>query len=220
MSRLVAVIVVASGLISVGCGGEDPPRPPADDMQGSDMEGSDMEGSETDEPNNLEPGLDFAITGRSAPMTANAELKVVEGELPVHVAIMSHTSGTDFVMIDLKFESLEEALGSHDVQLSLPNDGTHFANLSLDDNWYYSQSGELTASVGADGSIEGSFDIDLARGTLGAPNEPVVFAPSDVTTELKGTFSGSWELNCHSRLMGHMAVINGGDYCDEFVLPE
>jgi hypothetical protein len=214
MSRLVAVIVVASGFISLGCGGEDPPRP-ADDMQAPDMEGA-----VTEEPNTLDTGLAFSITGRSAPMTANAELKVVEGELPVHVAIMSHTSGTDFVMIDLKFESLDEALGSHAVQLSLPDDGTHFANLSLDDNWYYSQSGELTASVGSDGSIEGSFDIDLARGTLGAPNEPVVFAPSDVTTELKGTFSGSWALDCHSRLMGHMALINGGDFCEELVLPE
>jgi hypothetical protein len=214
MSRLVAVIVVASGFFSVGCGGEDPPRPAPDDM-----EGSEVEGAATEDPNDLEQGLAFAITGRSTPMTANAQLKVVEGEVPVHIAIMSHTSGSDFVMIDLKFDSLDEALGSHAVQLSLPDDGTHFANLSLDDNWYYSQSGELTASVGADGSIEGSFDLDLARGTLGEPNEPVVFAPSDVTTELKGTFSGSWQLNCHSRLMGHMALINGGDYCDELVLP-
>ena len=219
MSRLVAVIVVALGSVSVGCGGEDPAPPETPPGEGSDMEGSDMEGTATDEPGDPE-GFEFAITGRSAPMTANAELKVVEGEVPVHVAIMSHTSGSDFMMIDLTFDGLDEALGSHNVQLSLPDDGTHFANLSLDDTWYYSQGGEIAVSVSANGSIEGSFDIDLARGTLGGPDEPVVFAPSDVATELKGTFSGSWQLNCHSRLMGHMALIVGGDYCDDLVFSE
>jgi hypothetical protein len=216
---LVAVVVVALGSLSVGCGGEDPAPPEMAPDEGSDTDGSNTEGSATDEPSDTE-GLAFAITGRSAPMTANAELKVIEGERPVHVAIMSHTSGTDFVMIDLTFDGLDDAIGSHSVQFSLPDGGAHFANLSLDDTWYYSQGGEINVSVNADGSIEGSFDIDLARGTLGDPSVPVVFAPSDVATELKGTFSGSWVLNCHSRLMGHMTLIIGGDYCDELVLSE
>lgn len=214
MSRLVAVVVVTLGSISAGCGGEDPAPPDA-----TQDEGADVEGAPTDEPSDGD-GFEFAITGRSAPMTANAELKVVEGETPVHIAIMSHTSGTDFVMIDLIFDGLDAVIGSHRVQFSLPDGGAHFANLSLDDTWYYSQGGEADVSVGVDGSIEGSFDIDLARGTLGDPSEPAVFAPSDVPTELKGNFSGSWVLNCHSRLNGHMSLIIGGDYCDDLVITE
>lgn len=215
MSRLVAVVVVALGSIGVGCGGEDPAPPETTPA----AEGTDTEGAAPSEPGDTE-GLAFAITGRSAPMTANAELKVVEGERPVHVAIMSHTAGTDFLMFDLKFDGLDEAIGSHRVQLGLPDDGDHFANSSLDDNWYYSQGGEIDIRVSADGGIEGSFDIDLARGTLGEPGAPVVFAPSAVATELEGSFSGSWVLNCHSRLMGHMTLIIGGDYCDELVVTE
>lgn len=214
MSRLVAVVVVALGSISVGCGGEDPAPP-----ETTPDEGADTDGAGADDPSDGE-GFDFAITGRSAPMTANAELKVVEGERSVHVAIMSHTSGTDFMMIDLSFDGLDNALGSHRVAFSLPEGGEHFANLSLDDTWYYSQGGAIDVSVGADGSIEGSFDIDLARGTLGDPSAPAVFAPSDVATELQGTFSGSWVLNCHSRLMGHMTLIIGGDYCDGLIVSE
>lgn len=215
MSRLRAVVVVALG-VHMGCGGDDP-APPLDDTE---VQGADEESDAADEPIDPEWGLDFAITGRSTPMTARAEVKIVEGELPVHVAITGRTSGTDFVMIDLTFDGLDGAMGPHHVQFGLPELGEHVANSSLDDTWYYSQGGEIDVSVGPDGSIEGSFAIDLARGTLAAPGEPVVFARSDVTTKLEGTFSGDWVLNCHSRLMGHMTLIFGGDYCDDLVLAE
>jgi hypothetical protein len=212
MSRLRAVVVVALGL-QIGCGGDDSAPPPDD----SEVQGAGGEDNATDE---IDPewGLEFALAGRSTPMTARAELKIVEGELPVHVAITGRTTGTDFVMIDLTFEDLDDAMGPHHVEFSLPESGQHVANSSLDDTWYYSQGGAIDVSVSVDGNIEGSFDIELARGTLGAPGEPVVFAPSDVSTVLEGTFSGAWVLNCHSRLMGHMTLVFGGDYCEDFVL--
>ena len=132
----------------------------------------------------------------------------------VHIAITGRTSGTDFVMIDLTFDGLENAIGLHRVEFSLPEGGEHVANSSLDDTWYYSQGGVIDVSVEADGSISGSFDIALAQGTLGAPGEPVVFAPSEVAKPLVGSFSGDWVLNCHSRLRGHSTLIFGGEYCD------
>jgi hypothetical protein len=217
MSRLQAVIVVALGSLWAGCGGDDP-APPEMPPGGAEEEGSNSDA--TDEPIDPEWSLDFAIAGRATPMTARAELKIVEGERTVHVAITGRTSGTDFVMIDLTFDGLEDAMGPHHVQFSLPERGEHIANSSLDDTWYYSQGGEIDVSVSADGAIEGSFDIALARGSLGAPGEAVVFAPSDVTTELQGTFSGAWVLNCHSRLMGHTTLVFGGDYCDALVINE
>jgi hypothetical protein len=214
MSRLWAV-VVAFGSLSLGCGGDDSSRSedPVDTVP-------DTPDTAVDVPSDPEWGLEFALTGHPTPMTARAELKVVEGERPVHISINGRTPGTDFVMIELTFDSIDDAIGTHRVEFSLPMSGAHFVNTSLDDNWYYSQGGELEISVSADGPIEGSFDIALARGVLTSPGEPVVFAPSDVATPLEGSFSGAWVLNCHSRLMGHTTLVFGGDYCDALVIGE
>lgn len=213
MSRLGAVVVVALGSLSIACSGEDPPG--ADTPAETTSDGSGATDTPAEQaPVDPEWGLDFELTGRAVPMTARAELQVVEGLQTVHLAITGRTSGTDFVMIDLSFDSLESALGPHLVEFSLPDGGEHIANSSLDDTWYYSQGGAIDVSVDADGGIAGSFDIALARGTLGAPGEPVVFTPSDVVTMLEGTFSGDWVLNCHSRLMGHTTLVFGGEYCD------
>jgi hypothetical protein len=165
-------------------------------------------------PSDPEWALDFSITGRSVPMTARAEVKVVEGRNAVHVAITSRTSGTDDLMtIDLTFDGIENALGPHEVQFSLPEGGEHIAIGSLDGTWYYSQGGSIELSVNPEGSIEGSFEIALARGEV-MPVLPIVFAPDEEATPLVGQFRGQWVLNCLSRLAGHQSLISGGDYCD------
>lgn len=209
MSRLRAVVVVAIGGLSVACGGEDPDAPESAALPEADA----TDDTPADIPDDPEWGLDFTITGRNVPMTARAELQVTEGE-PVHVAITGRTSGTDIMTIDLSFGALEDALGSHAVEFSLPEDGAHIANGSLDGTWYYSQGGSITVSVAADGAIEGTFDIALARGALGSPGEPVAFEASAMATPLGGRFSGVWVLNCHSRLAGHSTLVVGGDYCE------
>jgi hypothetical protein len=218
MSRLGAVI--ACGAFSLACSGGDPtsatPVDPAPAQPGAD-------GSSIDETANgagdtaldSEWALAFSIEGRTAPMTARAELKVVEGQSAVHIAITGRTSGTDVMMIDLTFDGLENALGPHTVQFSLPEGGAHVANGSLDGNWYYSQGGSIDLSVKPDGEIEGSFDIVLAEGHMSAPGEPIVFESSAETIPLDGEFSGSWVLNCHSRLAGHQTLIVGGDFCEQ-----
>jgi len=209
MSRLGAVLVVGWGSILSACGGEDPapvdaetPDTPADEA--------------TDTPTDPD-ALDFDIEGRVEPMTALAELKISEGERPVHVAITGRSTGTDFVMIDLTFDGLENTIGPHHVQFSLPEGGAHVAISSLDEASYYSQGGDIDVRLSADGSIEGTFDILLARGAPApaAPGEPVVYSASADVTPLEGSFSGGWVLDCHSRLMGHSTFVVGGDYCDQ-----
>jgi hypothetical protein len=208
-SRWVAV-VVALGSVCMGCGGDDPE--PSGGASGSE--------SSANEPSDPE-ALDFDITGRSAPMTGRAELKVNEGERAVHVAITGRTPGTDFVTIDLSFDGLDAAIGPHHVEFSLPAGGASVVVSSLDDTSYYSQGGNIDVSLGADGRIEGSFDVELAPGTLEpAPGEETASAASAVSTELEGTFNGAWVLNCRSRLMGHSSLISGGNYCDTLVFSE
>jgi hypothetical protein len=217
MSRLGAVVVVALGSLSLACSGEDPPD--ADTPSVTAPDGSGATDTPADEvPFDPEWGLAFELAGRAEPMTARAELQVVEGRQTVHLAITGRASGSDLVMIDLTFDNLETALGPHRVEFSLPAGGAHVAISSLDDTWYYSQGGAIDVSVDADGGIAGSFDIALAPGTFGDPREPVVLAPSDVATPLEGTFSGDWVLNCHSRLMGHATLIVGGKYCEDLAL--
>ncbi len=218
MSRLGAVAAVALGSFTLACGGEDPPpAPPPDETTAPDGDDPELD-PEADAARDPEWGLDFRITGRTVPMTARAELKVVEGDPVVHVAITGRTTGTDVLMIDLTFDGLENTLGPHQLELALPEGGAHVANGSLDGTWYYSQGGLIDVTMSAEGAIEGTFDIALARGDLGAPGEPVVFEPDAVATPLTGEFSGLWVLNCHSRLAGHSTLIFGGDYCENLEL--
>lgn len=214
MSRLGAVIAVAFAAFTLACGGEDA-EPAAPDEGTSQPDGVEPE---PEAPRDPEWGLDFQITGRTIPMTARAELKVVEGDPAVHVAITGRTTGTDVLMIDLTFDGLENTLGPHQVEFALPDGGAHVANGSLDGTWYYSQGGVIDMKISAEGEIEGSFDIALARGDLGIPGQPVVFEPDAVATPLTGEFSGPWVLNCHSRLAGHSTLVFGGDYCDKLEL--
>jgi hypothetical protein len=214
VSRLGAVLAVAFGSFSLACSGDDPESRSPESMAPLDAPSSEPDGVIDGTPGDPEWGLAFSIVGRSTPMTARAEVKVVEGERPVHVAITGRTSGTDVMMIDLTFDGLENTIGPHQEQFSLPDDGAHIANGSLDGNWYYSQGGTIDLSVNRDGEIEGRFDIALALGHMTAPSEPVVFATSSEVIPLDGEFSGSWVLNCHSRLAGHGTLIVGGDYCE------
>jgi hypothetical protein len=211
MSRLGAVIV-ALGSLSLACGGGDPESAaPPDPAAAAPDDGVDEPAEPSSVPNDPEWALDFSLRGRSVPMTARAEVKVVEGTSAVHVAITGRTAGTDLMMIDLSFDGIENALGPHEVQFSLPESGEHVANGSLDGNWYYSQGGTIQLSVSAEGGIEGSFEIALARGEM---TIPLVFAPDEEATPLVGQFRGQWVLNCLSRLAGHQSLIPGGDYCD------
>jgi hypothetical protein len=213
MSRLGAVIV-ALGSLSLACGGGDPESPaPPDPAATAPDDGMDEPAEPAGVPSDPEWGLDFSITGRSVPMSARAEVKVVEGSNAVHVAITGRTSGTDLMMIDLSFDGIENALGPHEVQLSLPEGGEHVANGSLDGTWYYSQGGTIELSISPDGGIEGSFEIALARGEM-TQGVPLVFAADDEATPLVGQFRGQWVLNCLSRLAGHQSLIPGGEYCD------
>jgi hypothetical protein len=214
MSRLGAVIAVAWGALGVGCGGGDPDAAaPLDPVASAPDDGA-GDPAPAEPASDPEWGLDFSITGRSVPMTARAEVKVVEGSSAVHVAITGRTAGTDLMMIDLSFDGIENALGPHEVQFSLPEDGEHVANGSLDGNWYYSQGGTIELSVGPEGSIEGSFEIALALGEMTPPGQPLVFAADEEALPLVGQFRGQWVLNCMSHLAGHQSLIAGGDYCD------
>jgi hypothetical protein len=214
-SRLGAVLVLAVGALTLACGGEDPDPPAPLDETPSQPEAS-------DEPVVLdrEWGLDFEISGRGAPMTARAELQITEGEPDVHVQITGRTPGTDVMIIELTFQGFDAVLGPHREQLGLPEGGPHAANGSLDDIWYYSQSGEIEFSLSEQGVIEGRFDIALAQGEVTPPGVPVVFQADEVTTPLVGTFSGPWVLSCHSRLRGHGTLIPGGDYCESLAIAE
>jgi hypothetical protein len=198
------------GWVFVGCGGGEPAQGEADTP---DTDTSADPAAEA--PRDADSGLDLDIAGRTEPMTARAKLEIAEGERPVHVAITGLSSGTDFVMIELTFDGLENTIGPHHVQFSLPEGGAHVAIGNLDDTPYYSQGGDIDVSVGADGEISGTFDILLARGAPSDPGQPFVYSVSDDATHLAGSFSGDWELDCHSRLMGHTSFVPGGKYCEQ-----
>jgi hypothetical protein len=210
---------MAVGALSLACGGDDPessaPLDPS--LPNTDTSPDDSSDEDDAPPTDREWSLDFEISGRSEPMTARAELFVDEGVSEVRVAITGRTTETDVMIIELTFPSVEAVVGPHVEQVGLPEDGPHAASGSLDDIWYYSQSGQIEFSLSKEGSIAGSFDIALARGEE-TPGVPVVFQADEVPTPMVGSFEGSWVLTCHSRLMGHSTLIPGGDFCESLDL--
>jgi hypothetical protein len=214
MSRLGLVIAVGFGSFSLACSGGDAeanvPADPASTEPGAVLD----ETPEDAVPFDPEWGLAFSIKGRPAPMTARAELQVVEGQRPVHVHITGHTAGTDLLSLSLTFDGLENTLGVHQGQFGMPDSGTHIAVGSLDDQLYYSLGGTIEISVDRGGDIHGSFDVELARTELSATGEPMFDEADDEALDVDGQFSGAWVLNCQSHLAGHRTLSVGGEYCD------
>jgi hypothetical protein len=209
VSQLGARFTVVLASLAWGCGSGDPTAdaPPDETPADSDL---------TNLPA-FSPEGDFAIAlpAHAIEMTALAEVKVNEGDPNVHVSITGRTAGSDVLIIDLIFDGVEHTLGPHHMRFGLPAENEHMVNGSLDGTWYYSQGGDIAVSLSAEGELDGSFDIALARGDMpDEPGEPVVFAPSAQSIPLIGSFSIPWKLSCHSRLPGHNVYTFGGKYCE------
>jgi hypothetical protein len=160
------------------------------------------------------PALELSIEGWPEAIGAKAQLNVTEGVMPVRLEI---TGGgqRDIVLLDVGFVDLAGSMGPHRVEAGLPGQAVQSAIASLGGQPYHSQAGQIDVTLSSDGSIAGSFDLALVLDPDVAVGEPIVFEPSDDVRDLKGQFSGRWELFCQSHMPGHASVLQkGGDYCD------
>jgi len=158
--------------------------------------------------------LELSIEGWPEAIDAKAQLNVTEGVVPVRLEI---TAGgqRDIVLLDVGFMDLAGSMGSHRVEVGLPGQAGQSAIASLGGQPYHSQAGQIDVTLSSDGSIAGSFDVALALDPDVAVGEPIVFEPSEDVRDLKGQFSGKWELFCQSHMPGHASALRkGGDYCD------
>jgi hypothetical protein len=166
----------------------------------------------------LESGLvAVSIDGRSPEMDAQAALYVVEGENDVGLRIAgADNSDNDFVYIDLTLHGIDSTMGPHVFEFGLPDQSEHVANVGLDGEQYYSQSGRIEVQLNANGTIEGTFDMALApdHPALGPTGEPV-YESTDDATLVSGSFIGDWRLSCQSHLPGHQSLIAGGEFCED-----
>ncbi|MEO8180763.1 MAG: hypothetical protein ABI895_18165 [Deltaproteobacteria bacterium] len=157
----------------------------------------------------------LSIEGWTESIDAKAQLNVTEGVRAVRLQI---TAGgqRDVVLLDVDFDGPEGSMGPHQVALGLPGGELDSAVASLDGQQYHSQTGRIDVSLTADGGITGNFDLAIARDPEGmVAGEPLVFELSEDVRNLKGLFSGQWQLFCLSHMPGHMSsLIKGGSYCD------
>jgi hypothetical protein len=202
-----AVLAFASA-----CGGGDAVK--GDAPAGTDPETESTEGTESTDDGRSDALLEFAIDGRTEPLGAQAKLDVRQGFDSVHLGITGADTGSDLVVFDIYFPGIESTMGEHVLPLGLPDQVDYFANVNLDGEPYYSQGGEIVLSLSEDGSIEGSFSVELARdqSVPGAPLEPLM--PSDEVMVLTGAFHGQWILSCQSRFPGHESLMQGGVFCE------
>jgi hypothetical protein len=161
-----------------------------------------------------QPGLALAIDGWSEAIGAKALLNVTEGVEPVRLEI-SGGGQLDVVLLDVDFEDLARSMGAHRLPVGLPEPGVDSAIASLGGQAYHSQAGVIEVTLSTDGNISGSFDVALALDPDVPAGKPIVFEPSDDVRDLKGQFSGHWELFCLSYFPGHASSLQrGGDFCD------
>ncbi|HKO91146.1 MAG TPA: hypothetical protein VJU61_08340, partial [Polyangiaceae bacterium] len=112
----------------------------------------------------LPAGTDLllAIDGREEPMGAKAQLNVLEGTPTVHLLITGADGAQDLVILDLEFDGVESSLGPHQGTVGLPDTG-YTVSASLAGRPYHSQAGYIDLSLAEDGSIQGTFNADLAE---------------------------------------------------------
>jgi hypothetical protein len=202
MSHSRAIVAFAFSVAAIGCGSaeHEAPLSTAETPETPD----EVEGVPTDSGS----GLDLSIDGHLDWTAAQARLETKEGEPEVHVSITGGAHA-DWLQLNVTFEDLASSMGPHEVELTSPLEGEHVVSGNLDGEDFYSQSGHLTLTLSAEGRIDGSFDVVLARG-VASPATP----PSADATPLSGDFHGNWVLSCQSRLPGHRTLISGGEYCD------
>jgi hypothetical protein len=197
------------GLCFLACSGGDSAPPPEAEPSGDPSE--DAATDEWIQPAGTE--LRLSIDGRAEPMGAKAQLNVEEGVRTVHLSITGVDGANDLVILDLDFDGIESSLGPHQGDVGLPYTGVYTVSASLEGRPYHSQAGHIELSLGADGSIEGTFGVDLAEDPQGL-DQRLELLPLDQVRGLSGQFSGQWVLRCQSRLPGHRSLILGGDYCE------
>src|SRR5688572_10038408 len=98
---------MAIGALSFACGGEDPESVAPLDPNTDDSAEAPSDEDDDATPANGDWSLDFEISGRTAPMTARAELFVDQGVSEVRVAITGRTTETDVMIIELTFPSID-----------------------------------------------------------------------------------------------------------------
>ena len=145
-------------------------------------------------------------------MAAKARLNVQEGVRSVRLSITGTDGPLDLVILDLEFDGVESSLGPHQGDVGLPYAAVYSVSASLDGRPYHSQAGHIELSLAADGSIAGTFDVDLAEDP--AADQPFEILPTEQIRGLSGQFVGQWVLNCQSHLAGHRSLLPGGDYCE------
>lgn len=198
--------------LSLGCGDEGSQPPAAADVETPLIMTPEVEPDAAERANGT--AFELQIDGWTDSIDAKAQLNVVEGLRSVRLEI---TGGgqRDVLLLNVRFEDLEGSMGPHELVVGLPGGELDSAVARLDGQDYHSQTGQIEVSLSADGSITGSFELDLAEDPEVRVGEELVFELSDDVRRLKGQFGGQWKLFCQSHMPGHMsALMRGGDYCD------
>jgi len=194
-SVLVASALAPEALVLLaGCGdsgGEAPAAPAA------------PAGAASMQPSNSESAVQLTFDGVHEVLSGGAQLEVRELNPVVNLVVTTvfESNHDDLFTLELAFEGVENAVGSHSSEFSGESNSAALAVAYLEQISYASQSGSLDVTLTGDGSINGRFAVDLAVDVAGS-SDPAGVPASAMPFSVSGTFAGTWSLLCRSPVIG------------------
>ncbi len=201
----VGLLLALPVLPSCGDGSADGPRAGSQAGAANDEDSAPRESEAS-------PPLAVAVDGYENENGAGAHV-VVREDIPPWLEIGAGLSGGGYVQLKVALGAVKGIVGEHTEPFGLPDESETNATASLDGLAYYSQGGEITLDLTAEGHAEGHFELELATLSESAPGQTPIYAASEAPRTLSGSFTGSWSLSCYSRIIAHQTWIPGGEYC-------
>jgi hypothetical protein len=207
--RIFRWLLPAALVLLVGCGdsGQEAPAP-AEAAASMPLPSVDRSAS----------AVQLTLDGVHEVLTGGARLEVRELNPVVHLVVTTvfASNHDDLLELDLTFEGVENAVGSHSSELGGQSNSPAFAVAYLERISYLSQSGSLDVTLTGDGAIHGRFDAELAVDAEGS-SDPTGIPASAVNFNLSGAFEGTWSLLCRSPVLalpGDHSVADS-PYCNQ-----
>jgi hypothetical protein len=208
MHHVYQLTLVSLAIIAAACGGPDE----AD--SGAETPTLPAESSGTS--SSTEGTVAFEVDGRSEPMWGQALFRVVEGTPEIRLNVTGGDADDNLVVIDVSFGGLDGIFGVHELQLGLPETGVASLVASLDGQLYYPESGQLRLSLSEGRQLSGQFDMILIQAIPPSTRgETPRFEPDAPSMPVSGDFSGGWNVDCVSPLIGFTGghVVRNSVYC-------
>lgn len=214
--------IAGGALLALACSDGTDLSPADSSSEPSGSESAAMEPNAENSPAEL--GVEFSLEGFESQNGASASISIRENA-GIWLDVGGGLSGNGFLQMRLIMTDVTSLFGPHRASIELPPDpfaqveerpgdpGGSVASASLDGQDYYSQAGLAEFEILENGELSGTFEVSLAPLAPLEPGQTADFLEVSDPRPVSGQFSGTWKINCYSRIIAHPTWVPGGAYC-------